>query len=290
MRTLVLLLLLPCISIAQTWAPVGAKWTYTQGTINPHYTSYTTFESVADTIISGQNCRRLTKIERLGPITRDTAQLYMYSDSNEIYFRKDSTWCLLYDFNAQAGDSFRLDCFLKSDGQPIVVHVLSVDTVSINGHRRKLYNYLATDIVVEFTGYTIEGIGLTTDMFPTYENDQRGPLRCYEDHDLGLYKNEYYSSAAWNQDCEKIITDIQEQTINENIKVFPNPFREQISFEASSEVQIELIIHDVFAREVLQESLINSMTINTTPFTAGLYFYELRNDKGRIKSGIIIKH
>ena len=72
---------------------------------------------------------------------------------------------------------------------------------------------MATDLAIEFTGTVIEGIGHTLDIFPTLENQYFGPLRCYEDPTLGLYKNQYYYGGTWNQDCEHIVTSIEESSL-----------------------------------------------------------------------------
>lgn len=86
MKTLLLFLILPNLVYAQTWAPIGAKWTYTLGTINSNYTTFKTFESVGDTVIAGQSCKVLTIIEHYGPAWSDTTEQYTYSDSNKVYF------------------------------------------------------------------------------------------------------------------------------------------------------------------------------------------------------------
>jgi hypothetical protein len=43
-------------SFSQEWAEIGSIWHYTKGTLNPDFTSYTTFESVTDTMINGIAC------------------------------------------------------------------------------------------------------------------------------------------------------------------------------------------------------------------------------------------
>lgn len=289
MKIFLLFLLLPTLTFGQTWAPIGAKWTYTQPTTNPYYATYTTFESIADTVISGQGCKKITEIHRNSPTTADTFQHFMYSDSNTVYFLKDTTWCLLYDFNVIPGDTFRVDCFQRSDGQPIVVTILSVDTVTISGHQRKRFDYLATDLVVEFTGTVIEGIGHMIDMFPTYENQLFGPLRCYQDSVVGLYKSEYYYGSTWNQDCDQILTSVDEFSDNSLVKVYPNPFSTQLTFSLADNVPITVSLYNFLGQQVLQQTFTNSATINTEQLADGIYLYELRNDKGALKTGKVVK-
>jgi hypothetical protein len=56
--SILLAISLSSIINAQDFAPVGAKWWYTQVDLfNPFFKSYSTIESIQDTIISNQSCR-----------------------------------------------------------------------------------------------------------------------------------------------------------------------------------------------------------------------------------------
>jgi len=293
MKTLLLFFLLPTLSFPQTWAPNGAKWTYTQGTINPNYTTFTTFESVSDTVINGQNCKNLTKIEHYGSVWSDTSQLYTYLDRNRVYFHNVTGWCLIYDFSAQQGDTFVLTCFHGANGQPLVVKVLSVDTITINGHQRKRFDYLVSDLIIGFSGFVIEGIGNVEGMFPLGHHTLGiGPLRCYEDSILGLYKNQYYyrnRDSAWHQDCNLIITGVDDQTFSENLKVFPNPFNNHLTFQIANNIQTTITLYDLMGKNVFHQIFTNYTTINTEHLPDSFYFYEVRNNNGTRKTGKIIK-
>lgn len=288
MKTVLLFLLLPTLTFGQTWAPIGAKWTYTQPTINPFYETYTSFESVTDTSISGQSCKKITEIHRNSPTTADTFQHFMYSDSNRVYFRASGSWNLLYDFNVQQGDSFLVGYY----GQ--WVKIISVDTVTINGFPRKRFEYDAPSFTTEFSWIVIEGIGHMIDMFPTYDNQLFGPLRCYQDNVVGLYKSEYYYGSTWNQDCDQIITGqiftgIDEPFDSKKVIVFPNPLSTQLTFSLADNVRTTISLYNFLGQQVLQLTFTNSTTINSEQLAEGIYFYELRNDKGAIKNGKVIK-
>ncbi len=71
---------------AQDFAPVGAKWWCSQSDlVNPYFQSYSTIESVQDTVISNQLCKRLiaTYNHAFGGATFET--YYMYSEDRIIY-------------------------------------------------------------------------------------------------------------------------------------------------------------------------------------------------------------
>jgi len=289
MKALLLFLILPNLAFTQSWAPIGAKWTYTQSTINPNYTTFKTFESIADTIINGQSCRILTVIEHYGSGWSDTSQQYTYSDSNRVYFYSGTSWCLIYDFNAQQGDTFVLNCFQGALVQP-VVKVLSVDTITINGHQRKRFNYFLSDLLIGFSGDVLEGIGNIYGMFPVVHHTLGGPLRCYEDSILGLYKNQYYfTNTAWKQDCDIIISGVDDQNFSENLKVFPNPFYNHLIFQFANNEQTTVTLYDLMGKQVLHQTFTNTTVINTETFSGNIYFYEVRNNNGIHKTGMIIK-
>ena len=176
-----LLLFVICIVItrnssAQNWAPIGAIWTYTNGTVNPNFTTFSTFESLRDTFINGKACRIMWQ-DAPFTIGSHSRWHYMYSDSNKVYFlNKDtSEWCLLYDFNAVPGDTFVLNCHI-SFGDTIRVTIDSVGQINVNGNTLKVQYYkIQANPDYGFNGRVIQGIGYERYMYPTYENIFTGP-------------------------------------------------------------------------------------------------------------------
>lgn len=290
MKTLILFLLLSTLSFAQTWAPIGAKWTYTQSTINPNYITFKTFESNSDTSINGQSCKILNVIENSGPGFSITYQEFTYSDSNKVYFYKDNEWCLIYDFNAKQNDSFVLNCTFGAVKHPVVVKVLAVDTITINGKQLKRFDYSVFDLIIGFSGFVIEGIGNIYGMFPNVHHTYGGPLRCYEDTILGHYKNQYYNwNTAWQADCDLIITNVDKPNVAENSKVFPNPFYDHLTFQFLNNIQTRVTLYDLMGKCVLDQIFTNYATINTEHLPRSIYFYEVRSNNGTRKTGMIIK-
>lgn len=85
------------------------------------------------------------------------------------------------------------------------------------------------------------------------------------------------------------ITGINETTVSSTAKVFPNPFSNQLTFTSSDNEIMELTLYDIFSRQIIQQTITNSTTINTEQLTDGIYFYELRDDKEIIKCGKVLK-
>lgn len=71
--------------------------------------------------------------------------------------------------------------------------------------------------------------------------------------------------------------------------VFPNPFSNQLIVSHSDNGQATLSLYNFLGQQFLQQALVNSTTINTEQLSNGIYFYELRNNKGVIKTGKVVK-
>jgi hypothetical protein len=90
--------------------------------------------------------------------------------------------------------------------------------------------------------------------------------------------------------CNSHTTEVIGPAEVTKINFYPNPFSTQLTFAISGNEEATIIIYDIFSRLILQKTLINSTTINTEEFEEGIYFYELKNSKGVIKAGKIIRH
>jgi surface protein len=73
------------------------------------------------------------------------------------------------------------------------------------------------------------------------------------------------------------------------IKVLPNPFSNQLFIEISENENATIIFYDQLSRQVLQQSINGSATIDTEHLPAGMYMYELRKDQRIIGTGKIIR-
>jgi hypothetical protein len=259
----IIILALPFAVFAQEFAPIGAIWHNTQGSfIIPDMITYKTIESVSDTIINGKQCKLLIEVERLYSDTVHTFIHYMYSENDSVFFFKDNEFHLLYDFGADQGDTLVLDYFLTYEGTPLLMIIDSTRTIDINGEERMLQHITCDDgILVGMGSPVIEGIGSTYFLFPTYDGTINGPLRCYQDGIIGLYINYFYSNYGWNyEDCDQIITDVEEKESYSTIVTYPNPASDRIFFKFSSEKDgipkdFRMEIYNMFGQEVGESNI-----------------------------------
>ncbi len=278
-----LFLLLPFLAVGQVWAPIGAKWTYNQNTVNPYYTTYTTFESVSDTVIGAQSCRVIKETERTSPSDSNETLYFMYSDSAYVYNWHVSSWCPLYMFGA-VGDSFDVNC------TGLIAHILSIDTIWINGHQRRVFQYDAGSMAIDFTGTVIEGIGHTISMFPGYDNSIFAyPLRCYEDTTIGLYKSTYNGESG-NQDCEEVInrTAISVVKENEQITISPQPAMNSW-IEIDTRVETEVTLFTMIGQKLSEQNIISHERLDLSAYPDGEYLISLKPDNDAAQVKRIIK-
>ncbi len=85
-------------------------------------------------------------------------------------------------------------------------------------------------------------------------------------------------------------TGVDENTHTEIINIFPNPFENEINIKSVEKEPVEMTLYDIAARKLLTQTFEGSTSINTEQLTKGIYFYEVRNDKGVIKFGKIVKN
>ncbi|WP_162147257.1 T9SS type A sorting domain-containing protein [Flavobacterium enshiense] len=92
--------------------------------------------------------------------------------------------------------------------------------------------------------------------------------------------------------CQETENENNEPLDNKNFPpaAFPNPFNDQLTLRIPGGELTTIYLYDFLGSLVLQETTTkNSIIINTDQLVDGIYFYELRSDKGRLKAGKLIK-
>ena len=71
--------------------------------------------------------------------------------------------------------------------------------------------------------------------------------------------------------------------------IHPNPFSSQLTFSLAANKQTTVSLYNFVGQQILQQTFTNTTTINAEQLADGIYFYELRNHKGAIKTGKVVK-
>ncbi len=271
-----LFLLLISMNGQNKWAPEGAKWYYTEHTINPEVISYTLIKSIDDTLIKKKTCKKLEETNRYQGMTIDTVYHYMYSENDSVFFfnKEKNDFCLLYDFSAKEGDTIKLHCFSENEQPYLTVIVDSVKEIMINDSLfMKQYVTSGDGLFIGFGNYNIENIGNDYYMFPTYDGNTKGPLRCYSDSVFGKYKNPKFTY----NDCDKVISSIKDKKKESEVNIYPNPAQDFFYIESVEKCHnFTIEVYDILGN--LQIKRYNKNKIIIKDLISGIYIVKLIDD------------
>jgi hypothetical protein len=215
MKKLLFFLLLAAAlpSFGQSWAAPGATWYY-----DFQYfamTGYERVQKIGDTTI---NNLQYDKLQIFRSYYDQSSQMYgsyyvsqlefTRADSGVVYFYRDSVDYVLYDFNAQTGDTWLLHGEPQFNGGPCDTGSVVVDSVSsmiVNGDTLRIKHTSP----VNWNGITFfmpvaEKIGGMANLLPTAicvtDVPQGYNLRCYSDSTGWTYQN-----PNWNYACDDMM-------------------------------------------------------------------------------------
>jgi len=111
--------------------------------------------------------------------------------------------------------------------------------------------------------------------------------------------NSTYGSSSFNLLAFVYIDDVSlthvQCTVNLNeqnedsIILYPNPLTDRFTIDCQNNEPKEIILYDLSAKKLLQQTFTNTITINTEYLAKGMYFYKVQNKNGIIKYGKVIK-
>jgi hypothetical protein len=284
--------------ISQEWAPIGAEWYYDFDEFQ--VTGYVKIVSEGDTIINGQQCKKLAKtLVTYNSLldVYDTSFIgneYTWSDTDKVYIYKYGQFYTLYNFAAQPGDFWTIPAAFPGYCDSIGTMVVdSIDNTIINNvSLRMLYcssgansNWTVGTMIIENIGpigsYMLPEMTVNCGVIDLYEG---GPLRCYYDDVIGLY------STGISPECDYLLSVEGNKIANDLIKVFPNPAKDYVIFELSSAkiTQSTVKIFDISGQEIVTLSAKNRKIIwDTRNIKNGIYFYNVETG-GEVSTGKIV--
>ena len=177
---------------AQSWAPVGASWTYKQVTVAGPDTNLAVIEVVGDTLIQSRSCRRVEMTEGWSMCYTQVRFFHGTSDSL-LYWNEDAQeFQLLFIWNALPGQSWStpvsdgtnqgnpldtLDWLVLDTGH-IVVSGMSLRTYDVLVEPRQAMLYAPIGIVTERLGPDHSPFIW---VFAACDAESFSQLRCYSD-------------------------------------------------------------------------------------------------------------
>ena len=207
------------------------------------------------------------------------------NDDNQVYYCKwngssyDDEF-LLYDYDLEVGDFFHDD-----DDHPM--QVTEVTTITdLNGVSRKKITFSFSGLT-DVTEFWIEGIGSNRGFMHVgqweADHDSEGEmyhLLCYHVNDDVIYVNPEYN------DCD--IDDVEENTVENNISIYPNPAKDVIKILNDNNLNITNVeILDLTGRTVLSTD--KSADINISELPEGQYFVKIYGESTIVRKLFITK-
>lgn len=285
------------------WLPIGSEWLF--GTRDADANIYPTrMEITGDTVINGRYYYELYRDE----LSCDNAATYsyIYKENKQIYQYSPSEdeLHLLYDLNAEEGDTVAIPLWnpgiANSGVVPDTLFYTLLDrfinfgfggaeTYTIHyGARNSDGNIIFGNSSV-YRAEVIGNIGSTRSFFHTITNDM-----CEFPKIKGLRCFSYPGSLPLTYDntapgCTLVSVD---DLPTEYIKVYPNPVTDILTIETPDFPAFELSLQDLNGRSVIQHKVIANqvkMEINVSDLSPGIYFLSLVADGKQTTRRIVIQ-
>ncbi|MFN3529717.1 MAG: T9SS type A sorting domain-containing protein [Bacteroidia bacterium] len=284
------LMLCSTATLAQNFAPVGAKWYYDSslGGATPRFGAYRLYEVTKDTLINGQSCRLIKQSRHAVSGMQNLADVYVYEANDTVFYYHTTLqrFSPLYMLNVQVGDTLTFDVpaefpafdpaqtHWQAVADSIVPLVIAGDTV------RSFYTTSLVDNNFNFTPYGFHGpylekIGSTFLLTPqplTIIPEWDGGLRCYEDAALSVNLMQVA--------CDFLTaSSVAENRLLQQVRFFPNPAQSELRLENNNQQEVTYELHDVQGRLLLAGQLQpGSQSLGLQGFQAGMYLLQFRSE------------
>lgn len=89
--------------------------------------------------------------------------------------------------------------------------------------------------------------------------------------------------------CSLFMGIEESNNFNSSAEIFPNPFNSKIEISVPDNIRSEINIYNFAYQNVLHHNFTGPTAVNTDFLTKGIYFFELLNANGVLKTGKLIK-
>ena len=271
-------ILITKISLAQEWLPIGATWYYNQAVLFQGET-YRYLEITGDTTVKNKNCKILNGVCDCSGYNSTN---FLFQDTDRIYLfiQAADSFRLLYDFTLSKGDTifYKGDPEIEGDGSYLIDSVTSIQAGPLS---------LRVQYITRLDGYLwfgrkiIERIGSDACFFPivSFCDPGTGPLRCYEDSEIGLIKFQ-----DPEKQCDYISVGTSEPECNPSVKVYPNPAPGAFYIESTSMIQ-QVEVFDLLSQLIYQNLNVgrSKFECDVVYLPSGVYFIKIKTASNNIE-------
>lgn len=287
---LLAILFLPAVLLSQkNYAPLGAYWAY-EGHSLDCTGFHKTFKVEREVYIDEKDCSVIYSYlsDDLNPEPQPTGDsLIVWEDDNKVYFLEDTSFYLLYDFEAETGDTvvffiplnrgpFSKVCIdsLSESPAQFTASIIDVEEINIDGQSKKSFEIevvspIYSECISLYLCAIIENIGSTTesitgDYCGHVADGCFGGLVCYENDFV------HYETGILPLECD-FTSGIQTESEDNEFVIFPNPAKTIVHILTPEQVFIRNIeIFDPGMQLVLHQEA--ESTIDLRGLDAGMYF------------------
>lgn len=303
--TLLIFVLSLNMLFAQEWASVGTVWNYDYEHIFGTELSYNTIESIGDTILNGQSCRILKTWKPSCDMPNygfddDFGHIYTYEENGVVYFYNPALddFVILYDFNAEAGDSWTTtmpESPYQSEFDFFIITVDSTSTTELNGQQLKTL-HVTYSVDTESGGHPftiVETLGNLQSLFFGYlgiftlcDAEYNQGLRCFESEELGQVQFvDFPCDSTWvwsTSEPEEILIDLR-------AFVYPNPSQDFLTLQIiNNDSPRTFEIYDLHKKLLYRKEISDAnfqSEIDVRSYETGVYFWILKDEKGIVRHG-----
>jgi hypothetical protein len=276
----------------KTYAPLNAEWKYEGFDVycEGNHIKYTV---TSEQFIDNKDCSWITGYqwsdEEMAWLIQDS--LLVWENDNKVYFYEDTSFYLMYDFEAEAGDTilsydpvhmplFSITNYTENETLPHLIPytVIAVEEIEINGVFYKTFvtpeegidNCTTKRTIIENIGST--GMGLTGETCFLVTMGCPGSIVCYRNEEV------YYESGFLSCDS---LTNVGEIPLADEIKIYPNPASEVIHLDIPSSISIiGYVILDTAGRSLLTGEDVSIIDVGTLP--AGVFYLKTTVANGEV--------
>jgi len=285
----------------QEFAPIGAKWYYTEYFAFSGDIGYLSIESLKDTVIKEIPCRKLGKNNFLGCTGRGFTEFVYQVDSTIFFYDADlDEFQVLFNLKAEK-DSVWYIKIMDSNQEidTLSVYVDSTDFIEINSKNLKMFHVTYTgtyhgDTINHYTSQIIETIGDVSYLFNLYPNwagacdmNYSDGLRCYEDPEFGFYSTGIADSCTFTYDwvaTEGIMSN------RYNLIIYPNPTNGQFQIEIDSKETVTIEIINLLGDIIYSKEFVSNTQVDINGYPNALYFACLKYNNVVLKMSKILKY
>ncbi|MBP9083922.1 MAG: T9SS type A sorting domain-containing protein, partial [Bacteroidia bacterium] len=90
-------------------------------------------------------------------------------------------------------------------------------------------------------------------------------------------------------ECNCEISDLDDDIEPLDLKIYPKPFSETLNISTGNSTKYFIVLYDLTSRKIVEKEFYNSISLNTSEFSEGVYIYQLIKENVLVAKGVVVK-